>query len=204
MLFVNWWIGLEGMQQIFWSMAIVSSILLSILLLINLFGTDHDVESPSHDHLSWQRFTEPKVVLLALTFFSWIAVFLSYRLANVQLILLISALAGLIGALIPWLFSPLLFRPPFDAKTALASTGQVLKSVPPHRNGFGKVHIHLRAAPFEMDAVTAGEELPAGAPVRVIDVIDDGILLVEPLERAPAPHPGIGTPGRGGAAHPRG
>lgn len=202
MLFVNWWMGLEGMQQIFWSMAIIFSILLFILLLISLFGIDHESEPSPREHSRRLPPTDPRAVLLALTFFSWFAVLMSYQIANLQMILLISALAGLVGALLPWLFAPLLFRPPFDVKSALASTGRVLKPVPPHRNGFGKVHIHLRAAPYEMDAVTAGDELPAGAPVRVIDVIDDGVLLVEPLEPSPAPRPG--APGRGGAAHPRG
>jgi hypothetical protein len=64
---------------------------------------------------------------------------------------------------------------------ALASTGKVLSSIPPHRNGFGKVHLNLREAPFEIDAVTAGQEVPKGTPVRVVDILDDKIVLVEPI-----------------------
>lgn len=191
-MFVDWWIGLEPAQQVFWSIALVSSVLLCILTFVSLSGWDTEAE-PAADATNGKRsaFTEPKTVLIALTGFGWAAVLASYFTANLQVMLLLAAVAGIIGALLPWLFGPFFSRPYFDADAALKSTGRVLTSVPPHRNGFGKVHIDLRAAPYEMDAVTAGGELPPGAPVRIVEVIDERVVLVEPLEEH-------GQPGNGG------
>ena len=44
MLFVDWWMGLEQVQQVFWSIAIVSSILFFILALVSLFGEEAEGE----------------------------------------------------------------------------------------------------------------------------------------------------------------
>lgn len=181
MIFVDWWMELAQIQRIFWSVAIVSSILLFILLFISLFGVEQDGEGKGSAGRRTGRLAEPQTILIAATVFGWVAVLLSYWLSNVQLVLGISAVAALLGALLPWLLSPVLSFPSFDADTVRTSTGQVLTSIPPHRNGFGKVHLNLRAVPFEMDAVTAGEELPPGAPVRVVEVIDERVLLVEAL-----------------------
>lgn len=193
-MFVDWWIGLEPAQQIFWSIALVSSVLLCILTFVSLSGWDADAEPADAANGKRTALTEPKTVLIALTCFGWIAVLTSYFTDNLQVALLAAAVAGIIGALIPWLFGPLLMRPSFDADAALKSTGRVLTSVPPHRNGFGKVHINLRAAPYEIDAVTAGGELPPGAPVRVVEVIDERVVLVEPLEDPGRPGKNSGDP----------
>ena len=182
MLFVDWWMGLEQVQQVFWSIAIVSSILFFILVLVSLFGEEAEGEVKAGNGGSRIRLTEPKSVLVAFMLFGWASVSLSYWLVNLNLVLLLSSIAGVVGALLPWFFSPLLSRPKFDVEAVRKSTGEVLTSIPPHRNGFGKVHLNLRALPFEMDAVTAGDELPAGVPVRVIEVIDDRVLLVEALD----------------------
>jgi hypothetical protein len=76
----------------------------------------------------------------------------------------------------------------FDFHDAITSTGEVLQYIPPNKDGLGKVHLNLRKAPYELDAVSSGVELSKGMPVRVIDIIDDHILVVEPLLRAPNRH----------------
>ena len=58
-------------------------------------------------------------------------------------------------------------------------------SIPPHRNGFGKVHLNVRGVPNELEAITAGQAIQPGMAVRVIDIIEDEVLVVEPVDRAP-------------------
>lgn len=193
-LFVNWWIELGTTQQIFWSLAIVASILLFILLFVSLFDWEGDEESTAKHRKKRIRPTEPKAVLTAFTLFGWMGVLAAYFTDNLQLILIFSLIAGLFGALLPWILAPLFRYPSFDADQALDSTGRVLQSIPPHRNGFGKVHLNMRTAPYEMDAVTAGAELSAGASVRIVEVIDDRVLLVEALEEAPEARQGKDDP----------
>jgi|GEM_PF-815800 len=193
-LFSTWWIELEATQQIFWSLAIVASILLFILLFVSLFGWDSDQEPVSGNKKKRLRPTEPKAVLTAFTLFGWLGVLTSYLTDNLQVILISALVAGLFGAMLPWILAPLLRYPRFEADRALESTGRVLQSIPPHRNGFGKVQLHMRAAPYEMDAVTAGGELLRGAPVRIVEVIDERVLLVEALEDSPEAQPGVEDP----------
>ena len=178
---VNWWISLEPAQQIFWSVAIVSSILLFILGLFSLFGTDPEGDNGQRpkERRTWS--SGPNRVFLFFTFFGWASVLSSYLLQNITVTILLGLASGILGAFVPFVLAPFFRYGGFDALTAIRSTGEVLKPIPPHRNGFGKVHINLRTAPFEMEAVTAGEELPAGVPVRVVDVIDDRVLLVEAI-----------------------
>ncbi len=182
---VNWWISLEPAQQIFWSVAIVSSILLIILGLFSLFGTDPEGDTSQRPRERRFLSLDPKTVFSFFTFFGWASVLSSYFIQGITGIITLSMVAGILGAFVPGLLAPFFRRGGFDALAAIRSTGEVLKPIPPHRNGFGKVHINLRTAPFEMEAVTAGEELPAGVPVRVVDVIDERVLLVEAIYDTP-------------------
>jgi membrane protein implicated in regulation of membrane protease activity len=53
--------------------------------------------------------------------------------------------------------------------------------IPATREGQGKVQISLHGSVQEISAMTDGTFIPTGARVRVIQVIDDNTLLVEPI-----------------------
>ena len=53
--------------------------------------------------------------------------------------------------------------------------------IPATREGQGKVQISLLGSVQEISAMTDGAFIPTGARVRVIQVIDDNTLLVEPI-----------------------
>ncbi len=59
------------------------------------------------------------------------------------------------------------------------STGQVLKRIPPNQEGVGKIHLHTTRHTYRLKAATVGQELRRGVPIRVIDILKDGTLLVE-------------------------
>jgi membrane-bound ClpP family serine protease len=61
----------------------------------------------------------------------------------------------------------------------LQSVGEVAEVIPPHRTGCGKIHLNFRTGPYELEAITAGDELPAGSSIKVVDIIDERIVLVE-------------------------
>ncbi|MDX1666318.1 MAG: hypothetical protein R3350_03770 [Saprospiraceae bacterium] len=127
-----------------------------------------------------------RILLVFLAFFGWASVIGSYLEVSIVYLLPFSALSGGLAAYLTSFLSPLLSKlQPYrklDLSQALSTTGRVLKPVPPHRNGFGKVHLDLQNAPYELEAVTAGRELPQGASVRIVKLLDDRILLVEPVE----------------------
>jgi len=55
----------------------------------------------------------------------------------------------------------------------------VYLKIPGEKRGEGKVQISIQGAIREFNALTAGEELETGAPIRVVEVINDNTLLVE-------------------------
>lgn len=61
----------------------------------------------------------------------------------------------------------------------VGSTGSVYLRVPGSRSGMGKVHLAVQKRTVEFQAMTAGPELPTGAPVRVVAVVNSDTVEVE-------------------------
>jgi hypothetical protein len=62
---------------------------------------------------------------------------------------------------------------------SLGRTGTVYLRVPAARAGTGKVHLMLQNRTVEYQAVTVGAELPTGAPIRVVGVVNADTVEVE-------------------------
>jgi len=62
---------------------------------------------------------------------------------------------------------------------AVGCTGTVYLRVPGGKAGAGKVHLALQNRTVEYQAVTAGDELPTGKPVRVVAVVSADTVEVE-------------------------
>jgi hypothetical protein len=62
---------------------------------------------------------------------------------------------------------------------SLGRTGTVYLRVPAAKAGTGKVHLMLQNRTVEYQAVTVGAELPTGAPVRVVAVVNADTVEVE-------------------------
>lgn len=189
------WLADNWNQQIFWSIAVVASLLLVILTVYSLFSEDNESENlSSHDGLFQ---LDARTVLTFFTAFGWAAAIIMRFDNSIQKALLYGILIGLVTAILTsvkgfphWVASK-------NSKTLLESTGKVLQSIPPHRAGTGKIYLDTRRFPTEVNAVTQGRELPVGSPVRVIGMLDDETLLVEPLEDQDHPKPGIDYPSLG-------
>jgi hypothetical protein len=62
---------------------------------------------------------------------------------------------------------------------AVGCTGTVYLRVPGAKGGAGKVHLMLQNRTVECRAVTAGDELPTGKPIKVIAVVSSDTVEVE-------------------------
>ena len=99
-----------------------------------------------------------------------------------------AAAAGLAAMIaVAWLMSRLL-RLEEDgtvrAEGALGAPAIVYLAIPGARSGAGKVTLTLQGRTVEYEAVTAGDRLPTGAPVIVVDVVSPGTLEVAPTPEA--------------------
>lgn len=162
----------------------VSSILLGILFLASLLDEEEEERDPSaiSGLSSW---LDSRFILVFFTTLGWCGLILFHNLLSLNQSVFWGALAGLIVAvMVRWLdISGRRLRHKEGPQVGdVLSTGEVLQSIPPHRNGFGKVQIHHQRAHYTVDAITAGREIPRGTPVRVVDVIDEHVILVERLD----------------------
>ena len=90
----------------------------------------------------------------------------------------------LVGYLI-YLFSKLSQEGNININNAIFNTGTVYLSIPPaSEGGQGKIHVTIDGTMREMNAITKeNKKLPTGSDIRVIEVLDNNILLVEPIEK---------------------
>jgi membrane protein implicated in regulation of membrane protease activity len=189
---MEWWKAMGSTDQAFLSMAIVSTLLLAMLIANHLMGLEQDAEPSGKANSDRKRqWFDARMFLVFCTLCSWLIVAFIFA----ELSLSFSLLFALLIAAPLTFFGRYLIKkwltPSEDVNRMdlLLQTGEVLQYIPPHRNGFGKVHFSLPEAPFQIEAITAGQELSPGSHVRVVDVIDDRIILVEPIEEE---YPGQG------------
>ncbi|MFK7934693.1 MAG: hypothetical protein AB8G22_14375 [Saprospiraceae bacterium] len=170
--FGDWWHNLSGWQQLFWTGAIIGSVLLLIRSVLTLVDADSEQEPVE----LWNGSN----VLTFFTFFFWTGI-VALNLGSpiwLTLILAILMAAAIVGV-VHYILST--DKPVFTKKDVVDHTAKVQVDIPPHRIGHGRVEIEVRGALMELDAVTIGnDELPTGLPVRVVDVVNRRTLLVEP------------------------
>ena len=131
---------------------------------------------------------------LFFTFFAWSSILAHLWEPSISKVFVYGIPVGIIAAIAPSILASIKSNSSsrssfsgFHLEEALTSTGEVLQSIPPHINGRGTVHLNLRNAPYKINAVSRSGELPAGVPVRVVAILDDQTLVVEPLDGQP-PH----------------
>ena len=184
-LFIPAFLQLSWAEQLLWVAAVVFTILLSIFLIMQFFNEEHD-HSETRPKITGARF-----ILTFFTFWAWTSLLAHIWEPGLLISLLDGLPFGILAALFPYLILRLRKpvkkivpsnRPEFNYQEALTSTGEVLQYIPPHQEGLGRVHLNLRKAPYALDAISIGVEIRPGDSVRVVDIVDDHILVVEPLQ----------------------
>jgi hypothetical protein len=65
---------------------------------------------------------------------------------------------------------------------AVGLSGSVYLTIPGQRKGVGKIHISLQNRTVEYQAITSHDQLPTGAPVRIVAVINSDTVEVAPVD----------------------
>lgn len=196
----DWWSTLSGVQQAFWGIAIVFSILFLIQFVFSLIGLDADTDMDGDFDVSGEVDTDPgfgldtdftilsvRSIIAFFTFFGWTGVLVLNAGGSTMQALGFASIAGLlamvlVGYLI-YLFSKLSQEGNLNINNALFNTGTVYLTIPALESGRGKIHVTIDGTMREMDAMTKeGDKLPTGMDIRVVEVLENNILLVEPIE----------------------
>jgi hypothetical protein len=186
----EWWEALAAAHQVFWFIAIIFSVLFFIQFILLLIGLDSD--SSDFDHAGdsgsfGHEFSALSVrsIIAFFTFFGWTGVLAMNNDLGIWVTVILSSATGLMAmfivAFLMFKFSQLEQSGTLNLYNALDQQGEVYLTIPGQNNGRGKVNLMIDGRNREMDAVTDGDMLRTGAPVKVIEILDDNVLKVEAL-----------------------
>lgn len=188
----DWWYDLAIMEQVFWGIAIIFSTLFIIQFGLSIFGLDFDTDVDI-DGADTSYSLDPSFTLLSVrgiiaffAFFGWTGILALGRGYGNAVIIGMALVAGLLAmvtvAYLMFLFHQLAERGNADLNDLIFQDGSVYLTIPGYRKGKGKVHVTLSNSLREMAAVTEGEELKTGRTVKIIEIIENNVLVVEPAE----------------------
>lgn len=183
----SWWTEKETFEKILWGIAIVFSLLFIVQTIFSFLGGDgaegHSDESIGEDDgIHYQFFTIRNMVAF-FTMFAWTGITCTSLGLGKGLTVAVSTGTGvlLVVAMVIILASASRLRASgtLQMKNALDKVGEVYIPIPAKRSGQGKIHIQVQGRLQELDAVTDEEViLPREKMVKVVDIINDRILLV--------------------------
>ena len=183
----NWFEALSPASQIFWGISIVSSIIFAFQLLITLLGFDSgaDVEVGEADlDAEFSLFSLRSIVAFML-FFGWTGVMVLNNGGTPTRAITLGAIAGTIAMIVIAYLLYHMYKMEESGTVSLLSTigkeGEVYIPIPSKLNGKGKVQIEVENKLMELVAVTNQEKISTGSKVKVLDVLEKNVLLVEAL-----------------------
>ncbi len=192
LLILNGWASLSLIEQFFWGIAILFSVLFLLQLISVFIGGDvdnmsaegdADVAVESDTGIEFQFFSLKNLVAF-FTIFGWTGIICVGSGLSPLVSTLIASIAGtlmmLLMAFIMYSMGKLIENGKLDMKNAIGKSGTVYLPIPAKRTGMGQVQIQVQGLQT-LDAYTDSEELiPTGTLVEVVDVLNNQILIVKP------------------------
>jgi membrane protein implicated in regulation of membrane protease activity len=203
----DWWDALTAIEKIFWLIAIPSSVIFVIQMVLSFTGigggaTDpgadlpdmnSDISSSGHDITHSNEDAGPGFSFFTLrnfiaffTLFSWSGLAFNNAGLNIVLTIVLSVIVGLIAMLI--ISSLFYFTMRMAAsgnitvKNAIGATGKVYLPIKSNQGNIGKVQVTFQGSLREMQAVTQQDkDLPTNTIIKVTGLADDNILIVEKI-----------------------
>lgn len=185
----EWFSELTSLQQIYWIITGISTVIFVIVLIGAFIGGDTDdigdvdAEMDADIGAGFQFFTLKNLVAF-FTIFGWSGI-ASINAGNSQSItILISLGCGLVMMVIMaalfYYISKLVSSGTLKMDNALHSIGEVYLTVGANRSSIGKVQIKVQGALRELEALTDSEkDLTQGNVIKVVEVTKNGILIIE-------------------------
>jgi hypothetical protein len=189
----DWWSTMEMVEKIYWSISIPFTLLFLIQIVLTFIGGDIDDMSAEGDAdaavegdtgIDFQ-FISLKNMIAFFAVFGWTGIISLDMGLGAGVSTLIATLAGLvmmtIMASILYFMGKLVEEGTLDLNNSKGKVGNVYLSIPANRKGMGKVQIEVQGLQT-LDAVTDSDsDIPTGAVIQVVDVLNDQILIVKPF-----------------------
>lgn len=190
------YLTLPPMLQVYWALAIIASVIFIIqaIMIFVGFDADTDVDFDSADSLPESggadfdadgfHLVSVKSVISFILGFGWAgALFWDYISSPV----LLGLVAFLIGLLFMATIAFLMFQimklnrdNTFRIEQTVGQAAEVYLRIPANRKDTGKITISVNGSMHELEALS-DEEIPTGAKVRVLEVIEGCTVLVKAI-----------------------
>lgn len=199
-MITTWWASLSLVMKILWGVTLAASLIFIIQSILTFIGADagdggidtdfdtgFDTEAADAAVEGGTNLYTFRNFVNFILGFGWSAILLQEKIHSVPLLLIVSVIIGVaLVAVVMYLFKWLSGMQQSGNinvyKSAIGCNGTVYLTIPGERGGEGKVQISINNAVREYDAVTDGDALKTGTPIRVTEVINANTVLVEPLE----------------------
>jgi hypothetical protein len=186
----EWFSGLSPFQQTYWVLTGIASLFFLVVLMATFIGADGDdigdvdAEIEVDTGVGFQFFTFKNLVAF-FAIFGWSGI-ASMNAGNTKTTtVLISITCGLLMVFVMaslfYYISKLTSSGTLRMNNALHAIGEVYLTVGANRSRIGKIQIKVQGALRELEALTDHfEDLKQGKVVKVTEVTNNGILIIEP------------------------
>jgi len=186
----DWFSELTSLQQIYWVITGISTVIFVFVLITVFIGGDTDdigdvdAEIDADVGAGFQFFTLKNLVAF-FTIFGWSGL-ASIDAGNSKIVtILISLGCGLvmmaIMAALFYYISKLVSSGTLKMNNALHAIGEVYLTVGAKRGSIGKIQVKVQGSLRELEALTDhDEDLTQGNVIKVVEVTNNGILIIEP------------------------
>lgn len=190
----EWWGGLSFEQQIYYAIAIVATVLVVFQTLLLLVGGvddladagDVDMDGPDA-HPSGIAIVSSRTVTAFFVGFGWTGVVAAGNQPELAVVAAI-VMGLLFAAVILYLMRALhglRHSGSLDYHNAVGAIGTVYLPIPEAMGGGGRIQVMVQGRLRVVQALTRNHErIETRARVRVVDLVDETTLLVEPLAGA--------------------
>ena len=174
--------------QIFWGCAVVASLIFLVQMVLTLIGmdsSDMDVDFDGANTMDLggglNLFTIKNFIGF-LVGFGWAGVCFYNSITSSILLILVAVIVGLlfvgIFVVIYKQTKKLEHNGAFQIDEVKGTTVSVYLRIPAQGSGKGKVQVSQNGSVHELDALTDGEEIPSGAKVKVVEIVNNETVKV--------------------------
>lgn len=189
---MDWFYNLELFSKIFWVIALLGSLIFIIMMVLTFIGGDTDtletdVEIESDTGIGFQFITFKNLIGF-FTIFGWSGIACIDANLSKPFTIIIALICGLIMMTIMaamfFYMRKLNDSGTLNFKNAIGAVGEVYLTIGANRSSIGKVHVRIQGALRELEALTDSKtDLKSGIVIKVCNVTDNGILIVEQLNK---------------------
>lgn len=183
----EWFSNLEFLSKMYWLVAIIGSLIFSIVMVMAFTGgaTDEigDLDADFDVEAGFQ-FISFKNLVGFFTIFGWSGIACIDAGFSTPTTIIISIISGLlmmvIMATLFYFISKLADSGTLNYKNAIDAVGEVYLTIGANRSSIGKVNVNVQGSMRELEALTDSlTTLKTGTVIKVVDVTSNGILIVD-------------------------